>query len=524
MKGTWIKFNFIAGSVAVWFISLFFFVPHFSFSREGENNYFRVILNGEDVGAVSSEEEAWRDLRRARRRIARTDNEMLFIDAQLDVEGQQVFWGRTDRPAQIIENMVRVLSDHEERTMERCYTVRIGEYTVNLKSREDIISLFTQALEQYDSDRSYVVNLVQDNSRQINVLEPEVLSATEQRQQEDTQSTLPIGGIDAQLSQFFNAVTPQVGLDFEDYQLGLQSIHFDEDIEIVEAYMPANQILSLDDAVASVTGGVATNTTYEVKSGDTLSGIAAAHNLTMDQLLSVNPDLEDENSLILPGDLVTVTVSSPKLSVDYVMRQYSEEQYNADTIYKDNSSWYTTRQEVIQSAVPGRRRIIADVTYQNETVISRDIVKEETIEEAVPMIIERGTQAPPTFVWPVSSGYISSGFGGRSRPNRRALSYHQGVDIGVSVGTSVHASSGGTVVQAGWMGGYGNVVFIQHGNGIQTRYGHLSRILVSVGQTVKQGDVIARSGNTGNSTGPHLHFEIRVNGTAVNPLTYTSPY
>ncbi len=84
------------------------------------------------------------------------------------------------------------------------------------------------------------------------------------------------------------------------------------------------------------------------------------------------------------------------------------------------------------------------------------------------------------------------------------------------------ASSGGTVTVAGWQSGYGYVVYIDHGNGVQTRYGHLSKILVSVGTRVYQGQVIARSGNTGNSTGPHLHFEYRINGTAYNPVGYVN--
>ena len=82
------------------------------------------------------------------------------------------------------------------------------------------------------------------------------------------------------------------------------------------------------------------------------------------------------------------------------------------------------------------------------------------------------------------------------------------------------ASSGGTVTRAGWSGGYGYVVYIKHPGGTETRYAHLSKVLVSVGQTVKQGEKIALSGNTGISTGPHLHFEILINGTAVNPLDY----
>ena len=91
---------------------------------------------------------------------------------------------------------------------------------------------------------------------------------------------------------------------------------------------------------------------------------------------------------------------------------------------------------------------------------------------------------------------------------------------GIPIGTAVMASSGGTVTRAGWGSGYGYVVYIQHADGRETRYGHLSKVLVSVGQKVSQGQKIALSGNTGRSTGPHLHFEIRINGQAVNPLNY----
>ena len=86
------------------------------------------------------------------------------------------------------------------------------------------------------------------------------------------------------------------------------------------------------------------------------------------------------------------------------------------------------------------------------------------------------------------------------------------------------AAASGTIVRAGWYSGYGYCVDVQHANGVLTRYGHLSKISVSVGQSVSQYDTIAYSGNTGDSTGPHLHFEVRINGTAVNPLNYVNKY
>ena len=107
-----------------------------------------------------------------------------------------------------------------------------------------------------------------------------------------------------------------------------------------------------------------------------------------------------------------------------------------------------------------------------------------------------------------------------SRPIGRWGRMHKGVDWACPIGTAVMASCGGTVVQAGWSSGYGNCITIRHPDGKQTRYGHLSKILVSSGQKVTQGQKIALSGNTGRSTGPHVHFEIIINGSQVNPLPY----
>ena len=125
------------------------------------------------------------------------------------------------------------------------------------------------------------------------------------------------------------------------------------------------------------------------------------------------------------------------------------------------------------------------------------------------------TSAPSAagFVWPVQ-GILTSYFGWRWGR------MHEGIDIAVGSGTPVVASAAGTVIVAGWMGGYGNLVVVDHGNGIATAYGHNTSVAAGVGQSVAQGQVIAYSGNTGHSTGPHVHFEVRVNGGAVDPLGY----
>lgn len=122
-------------------------------------------------------------------------------------------------------------------------------------------------------------------------------------------------------------------------------------------------------------------------------------------------------------------------------------------------------------------------------------------------------------IWPVN-GVVTSPYGYRTHPIFGTTIYHSGMDIGVDYGTPVHAADGGVVVEAGWISGYGYAVIIDHGNGLSTLYGHNQELAVSEGQAVSQGQVIAYAGSTGNSTGPHVHFEVRANGDPVDPSAY----
>jgi murein DD-endopeptidase MepM/ murein hydrolase activator NlpD len=119
-----------------------------------------------------------------------------------------------------------------------------------------------------------------------------------------------------------------------------------------------------------------------------------------------------------------------------------------------------------------------------------------------------------------SKGYITSGFGTRTDPFRGGLAHHMGIDFDAHTGDPVASAAGGVVVFAGVKSGYGNVVEVDHGNGYSTLYGHNSRLVVRVGDIVRAGQTVARAGSTGRSTGPHVHFEVHVNGRPVNPRKF----
>jgi len=145
-------------------------------------------------------------------------------------------------------------------------------------------------------------------------------------------------------------------------------------------------------------------------------------------------------------------------------------------------------------------------------------------EASLQMLIEyfedkRSLYASTPSVWPVR-GWVTSHFGNRTSPFSGILKFHEGMDIAAQTGTPVMAPADGVVVKAGFGTGYGNMVEISHGYGLKTIYGHNSRLNVKAGQRVRRGDVISYVGDTGSSTGPHLHYEVKVNGLSVNPVKY----
>ena len=281
----------------------------------------------------------------------------------------------------------------------------------------------------------------------------------------------------------------------------------------METYVGKDQIKDRDTAFSEITAENDEESIYVVEPGDCLSIIAEKNNMSIDEIKELNPDIESDDDIYY-DDRLNVTVPKAAVQILVEKQETYEEEYNAEVVYEDDNSMYIGETEVVQEGVPGKHIVTDLVTYKGDTETDREQLEENVQVAAVAQIVKRGTKSKPTYMFPVTNWNVTSNFG------YRWGRLHAGTDVGVPIGTTVRASRGGQVITAGWVGGYGNCVIIDHGDGVATRYGHLSEVTVSVGQYVDQGEQIALSGNTGRSTGPHLHFEIRINGEAVDPLPY----
>lgn len=299
----------------------------------------------------------------------------------------------------------------------------------------------------------------------------------------------------------------------------VESVRFLEKVDIKTANTDLEDLHSEEEMVDLLCTSGEKETVHKVVAGDTLHSIAKKYDVWEDQLLADNKGVNSKKLEV--GSNIIVKQQAPvltyevveKITYDKVIEHKVEEQKSADI--------YEGMTETQQAGSDGLSEITARVTLQNGKKVEEEDLVTTVKEEPVTEVVLVGTkERPPTvgsgkYIWPLKDSFTqTSGFG--SRWGRQ----HKGVDLAVSVGTTVYAADGGTVVEAQYSGSYGNVVMIDHQNGQETRYAHNSKLLVKKGDKVYQGQPIAKSGNTGRSTGPHVHFEIRFNGEPRNPLNY----
>ncbi|AET58216.1 peptidoglycan DD-metalloendopeptidase family protein [Paenibacillus terrae] len=294
----------------------------------------------------------------------------------------------------------------------------------------------------------------------------------------------------------------------------LESASIREKIAYEPVKADPNKVLTEAEAVKALTEAREAPVTYTVQEGDSLSSIANKFNMTAWEIKQNNPGARELYLQI--GDELKLTAPKAPVTVRTVEKVVEQIAIEPEIEVRQSDELKAGVTKVVRPGQAGLKEMDYRLTKENGEVVQEEWLGQKVLQPSVTEVVLRGTkvvgEGSGQFAWPVSGATMSSSFGARWGR------MHEGVDL---VGSpDIHASDEGVVTFAGQQNGYGNVIMIDHRNGYQTVYGHLSSIGVHVGQVVQQGESIGVMGNTGRSTGTHLHFEIRKDNTARNPMTY----
>lgn len=302
----------------------------------------------------------------------------------------------------------------------------------------------------------------------------------------------------------------------------LVSVVVEETLKVANRYVFPSQFDSYrnaEDAVSYIYNGGQELINHMVAEGDTLYDIAIEYGTSVEKIIADNAYLADKKYLSIGDEIVINRPDSLINQYITVLETNNEVVAQGETLI-DDSAMFVGERKLKSEGTPGEILRTEEIVYDNGRIVTRTTKSTEVLVEPVDDVYYAGVKSLPTvlvnnsLMRPVSSYSVSSRYGYRS------LGFHRGIDLRMSIGSPVYAAEAGTVSFSGYNGSYGYLVVIDHGEGLQTCYAHNSKLLVEVGQYVKKGENITLSGNSGNSTGPHLHFEIRINGTTVNPENY----
>lgn len=302
-----------------------------------------------------------------------------------------------------------------------------------------------------------------------------------------------------------------------DDKIKYERVGFAEHVTIQDIETKLGDIEKQEDVMDYILTGAMQKKIHIVETGETFSEIAKIYGMNQGELQASNPDLNPEKLSV--GQEVSLTQIVPLITVQTIEVATYIEEIPYGIAYENTSAIYKGEQTVKSRGKNGEKEVVAEIIRNNGIEVGRTEIKSTILSQPSSQIVLVGTKDPPpligtgTFQYPIR-GTLTSRFG--TRWGR----LHAGIDLAAPTGTKIRASDGGKVIFSGYSGSYGYVVKIDHGGNRVTVYAHCSKLLVKVGEKVYQGQHIANVGNTGRSTGPHLHFEVQINGIAKNPLNY----
>lgn len=280
-----------------------------------------------------------------------------------------------------------------------------------------------------------------------------------------------------------------------------------------EAVKTEEKILTVDEAFKLLLTGGKEEAVYVAEETESLESVAKKFNMTVDEIKALNADWEDP---LHKGSKITVLKPAPMITVTLEQEKKAQSAVAFKTVEKEDPNQVKSVRKVVRAGKAGTMETTTRVESENGKVTASVTEASRLIQEPVDEIVAVGTKeglATGSFMTP-TVGRLSSPFGPRWGR------FHYGIDLANATGTDVVAADGGVVTRAGMAGSYGNLIIIDHQNGTSTRYAHLSAFNVKAGDVVQKGQSIGKIGSTGRSTGPHLHFEVRVGGVAKNPLEF----
>lgn len=302
----------------------------------------------------------------------------------------------------------------------------------------------------------------------------------------------------------------------------IRDVAYRDKIEYSQGIYLVSSVLDQQETIDKLTSSVEKRGVYIAQGGDTAVSICRKYDMKYEDFRRINPHYDDT---IHPGQMINVIETESYLPIQYVLEVEALSLLNYETIEYETSALNVGARQVMVKGSVGEKHTTYEITYVDGVERSRKTIKTVVTREPIVEEIGIGTysahpDSPQTlltgsgeFGWPVNGGYISDPY--MSDRN------HKGLDIAAPGGTEIYAAADGKVIAAGWnSGGYGNVVQIAHADGYQTVYGHMSTVLVSADQEVHRGQLIGLVGTTGNSTGNHCHFEVRLYGVCKNPANY----
>ncbi|MFC9777301.1 peptidoglycan DD-metalloendopeptidase family protein [Paenibacillus chitinolyticus] len=296
----------------------------------------------------------------------------------------------------------------------------------------------------------------------------------------------------------------------------VEKVEFVQQVKTEEAVdIQPQDVMKPEELIAKIKTGGVQPTKYTVVAGDCVGCIAQKLNIPKQVIYDKNPWIHDD--MIREGDVLDLTVIQPDLSVKTVEKMVENEDVHFETEVETDP---TMKEGIVETISPGKnglKQVTYELTKINGQLTDEKIVGEDIVEQPVTEKVRKGTkvvkgEGTGTFAWPVLSPSITSTFG------TRWGKMHKGIDI---VGNhTIMAADNGKVVSAGYKSDYGNYVLIDHMNGYETMYAHMSKVETTAGTIVEKGEQIGVMGSTGDSTGVHLHFEIHKGGGLENPLKY----